>query len=217
LEESKLLEIRVEKGTFIPLGIPDFEGKNENEKIKFQIIIKQGTFERLTFKIKSESADIYSEKITQSLKEGDVFPIEWDGFSKDKVCDTTWFVNNNLIAEITDGTNTSQIKVNGKCKVKWIDIKINTNSKKVEVSLRVNLKESKVEKNVVKNFNELVLLTQEGLSKYWGRNKIRKIGNSIKINGNEYEIFINSVNIEANSMPALNVYASTTNYGRSRN
>lgn len=220
LEESKLLEIKNEQDTFVPFGIPDFRNNKENDKIKFKVIVKEGTFEKLSFKIKNECTEIYSEEIDKSLKKGDIHPIEWNGFSNDKIYDSTWFINDKLIAEVTDGTTTSQVKINGEHnnkKVKWVDVQIDDNSRKIDVTLRINLKEGKVGKNVVKTFNDLVLLAQEGLIKYWGRNKTRTIGNSIKINENEYEIFINSVNTEINSMPELNVYASTTDYGRSRN
>ena len=115
-------------------------------------------------------------------------------------------------------TKTKEVEFETKYnEVDWVDVRIDKNRKRVDVTLRVDLKEADIQKSVNKTFNDLLSITIEGLKKYWGRNKTRSIGDNVKIGNLSYEIFINPVNNDLKSMPTLNVFASTEDYGRSRN
>ncbi|EJL76051.1 hypothetical protein [Chryseobacterium populi] len=220
--ESKLLEIKVRKDTFVPLGIPCFRGDQENNKIKFQIIIKEGTFDKLTFKIKNEGTEIYSEEIAQSLKVGDIHDIEWDGFSKDKIYDSTLFTDNKLTAEVTDGTSTSAVNVSGQCKTEWIDLKIDDNNKKADVTIRVNLKDGGVigTNPPIYKFSDLESMSLDGIHLYWSRMKNRsKISTDIvTISGKEYKVEVKGVNTQEKSMDDVSlVYNGSEKWLRSSN
>ncbi|MCT2408073.1 hypothetical protein NZD88_11030 [Chryseobacterium antibioticum] len=220
--ESKLLEIKIEKDTFIPLGIPSFKGNKENDKIKFKITIKEGTFEKLTFKIKNEDAEIYSEEITKSLKAGDDYDLEWDGFPKSKIYDSTLFTNDKLTAQVTDGTNTSEVKISGQCRTEWIDLKIDDNNKKVDVTLRVNLKDGGVigTNPPIYTFSDLEKMCLNGINLYWSRMKSRsRISTDIvTISGKEYKVEVKGINTQEKSMDDVSlVYNDSDKWLRSSN
>ncbi|WP_261510981.1 hypothetical protein [Chryseobacterium paludis] len=220
--ESKLLEIKIKKDTFVPLGISSFKGDQENAKIKFQVIIKEGTFEKLTFKVKNEGTEIYSEEITQSLKAGDIHDIEWDGFSKDKIYDSILFTGNKLTAEVTDGTTTSEVKISGDCKTEWIDVKIDDTNKKVDVTVRVNLKDGGVigTNPPIYTFSKLESMSLDGIHLYWSRMKSRsKISTDIvTISGKEYKVEVKGINTQEKSIDEVAlVYNGSDKWLRSSN
>jgi len=222
IEESKLLEIKIEKDTFVPLGIPDFHGSKENAKIKFKIIIKEGTFDLLSFKIKNEGTEIYREEISQSLKAGDTRDIEWDGFSKDRIYNSTLFTDNKLMAEVTDGTATSQVNISGHCKTEWIDLKIDDNNKKIDVNLRVNLKDGGVigTDPPIHTFSDLERMSLEGIHLYWSRMKTRtKISTDfVTVSGNEYKVEVKGINTQEKSMDDVSlIYNGSDKWMRSSN
>ncbi|WP_353150197.1 hypothetical protein [Chryseobacterium sp.] len=221
-EKSKLLELKLEKDSFVPLGIPDFKGNKENDKIKFRILIKEGTFEKLSFKIKNEGTEIYTEEISQSLKAGDIHEIEWDGFSKDKIYDSTLFINDELTAEITDGTATSQLNLSGRCKTEWIDLKIDDHNQKIDVTVRVNLKDGGTvgDNPRTHSFSDLEKMSLEGIHLYWSRMKTRtKISSDfVTISGKEYKVEVNGVNTQEKSMDDVSlVYNGSDKWMRSSN
>ncbi|WP_339887629.1 hypothetical protein [uncultured Flavobacterium sp.] len=212
------IEVKILKDTFLPLGISNFKGEIENSTIKFEIKCKKGTAENLTFFIKHEGSTLFTRKIDNSLTSGDKITVEWDGFSDSKIYDSTLFTEEELTVEITGADNEAKDIFKSKYdKVKWVDIKIDNNTKRIDVILRVNLSNGKVDSDVTKSLSDLISMALLGLEKYWGRNKTRTIGNSLNVNGNEYEIFIKPLNTEENSMPSLKIYASAKKYGRSRN
>ncbi|ASK31735.1 hypothetical protein CEY12_17160 [Chryseobacterium sp. T16E-39] len=220
--ESKQLEIKIVKDTFVPLGIPSFKGEPENAKIKFQIIIKEGTFEKLTFKVKNEGTEIYSEEITESLKAGDIHDIQWDGFSKDRKYDSLLFTENKLTAEVSDGTNTSAVNVSGQSKIEWIDLKIDDSNKKIDVNIRVNLKDGGVigTDPPIYTFSDLEGMALDGIHLYWSRIKSRsKISTDfVTISGKEYKVEVKGTNTQEKSMDEVSlVYNGSDKWLRSSN
>ena len=212
------IEVKILKDTFLPLGISNFKGEIENSTIKFEIKCKKGTAENLTFFIKHDGSTLFTRKIDNSLTSGDKITVEWDGFSDSKIYDSTLFTEGELTVEVTGADNEAKDIFKSKYdKVKWVDIKIDNNTKRIDVILRVNLSNGKIDSDVTKSLSDLISMGLLGLEKYWGRNKTRTIGNSLNVNGNEYEIFIKPLNTEENSMPNLKIYASAKKYGRSRN
>ncbi|TWP28326.1 hypothetical protein ETU09_06195 [Apibacter muscae] len=142
--------------------------------------------------------------------------MEWNGFSKDKIYDSTWFVNEELSVEISNKQVIVQKKIEAKYKqVKWVDVKINNQTKKIEANLRINLKEK--ENNTSLTFDDLLVFAKNGVKKYWERNSNRIVGTSIQIHKDYYEFFINPINTKEKSMPTIGVYSLNSDYGRSRN
>lgn len=212
------ISVKILKGEFLPLGISNFKGEIENNTIKFEVRCKKGIVERLTFLIKHNGKEIHRKQLDNSLKSGDKIEVEWDGFSDTKIYDSTFFTDGELTIEVTGADNEAKDIFKSKYnKGKWVDVKIDDNIKIIDVILRVNLSNGRIDSDVTKSLSDLISMGLLGLEKYWGRNKTRTIGNSLNINGNEYEVFIKPLNTEENSMPSLRIYASTKKYGRSRN
>jgi len=216
--EKPEVAIKVMDTVFLPLGIFSFKGEKENSKIQFEIKCKKGEASGLLFSVKREGSVIFSKNIEETLASGAKTIVEWDGFSDARMYDSTFFVDGSLTAEVSNGEAQASEKIEFKYKeVDWVDLKIDDNEKKAEVTLRVNLKEAEISPTSSKTFDQLVALSIDGLKLYWGRNKTRSVGSSVQINGADYEITVNPINTAEKSMPALNVYSKTENYGRSRN
>jgi hypothetical protein len=73
-------------------------------------------------------------------------------------------------------------------------------------------------KSRTKTYQELEKLAIEGLEYHWGRNKNHPVGKNININGELFEIYINSINVENNSIKSPTIkYITNESPGRSRN
>lgn len=212
------IAVKILNDHFLPLGIPDKNGVLENNSIKFEIQCKKGKAENLTFYIKHNGTTVTTKTIDTALNAGEKATIEWDGFSDSKIYDSTLFTNGELTVEVTGATNEAKDTFNSRYnEVQWVDIKIDDNTKKIDVTLRINLKEATIETSVTKTYADLVTMAIEGLRLYWGRNQSRQFGNSVTINTITYEVVVTALDVDENSMPTLNVYGSTTDFGRSRN
>ncbi len=207
-KKNKVIEIKVIKSELLPLGILDFAGKKENNNIRFRIIAREGSFSGLFLRIYHKGVELYSESIQKNLVEGEEHIVLWDGFSSKKIYDSRTFVDGDLIATITDGSISSKIEINSSYKrVDWVDVKIDNNIKEVYLTLRVKFREKKIQQGATLTFADLVSLALEGIKLYWGRNKSRTIGNSITIEGTEFQVFIKPINTQEKAMPQLDVSA----------
>ncbi len=133
---------------FVPLGIPAFDGSEENQKIKFNHTIAKNNAEKVLFQVRHGSQVVYEEEINDAsqLSIGK-HSWYWDGFDKDGILDTE-FLNSskslNLYTTVWYNGEPTRSSFNFSAsyvKVKWVDVKIDKNSKRIDVTLRVNLKD----------------------------------------------------------------------------
>lgn len=69
-----------------------------------------------------------------------------------------------------------------------------------------------------KSFSDLEKLAIEGLNYHWGRNKNHAVGKSISVNGELFEVYVNSINVENNAIKSPSIkYLTNESPGRSRN
>ncbi|GAA0871115.1 hypothetical protein GCM10009117_02600 [Gangjinia marincola] len=135
--------------SFIPLGIPDFNGNIERDFFQFSYDIEDNYAEELIIQIRDGNKVWFEEKITDpsKLSQGEHF-WKWDGFDSDGILDTAKLTNAsslNFYATVKDSDgnvdrSSTDFKANYE-EVDWVDVKINRNSKRIDVSLRVNLKD----------------------------------------------------------------------------
>lgn len=73
-------------------------------------------------------------------------------------------------------------------------------------------------KSRTKSFSDLEKLAIEGLNYHWGRNKNHAVGKSISVNGELFEVYVNSINVENNAIKSPSIkYLTNESPGRSRN
>ncbi|MCV6629056.1 MAG: hypothetical protein OIF50_04265, partial [Flavobacteriaceae bacterium] len=127
-EEDFEVSIQLKKGqqAFVPMGIPDFNGKKENEHIAFQVHIEKNAIDSFDIEIWHDNKVIkryYSQNraldevvITakgngnpsttdqQTSSSGNYptgkYSIKWDGFDSDGIYDSSRFTNGELKARI---------------------------------------------------------------------------------------------------------------------
>ncbi len=132
---------------FIPLGVPDFNGKKERDFFQFTYEIEDNDALELLIEIRDGSNVIYKEKITDCSKliQGEHI-WQWDGFDNHGILDTAKFTNakslNFYVTGKDDAGNYDRSKTDFKAEydqVDWVDVKIDKVSKRIDVTLRVNL------------------------------------------------------------------------------
>ncbi len=132
---------------FIPLGIPDFNGKKERDFFQFTYHIEDNDACELIVQIRNGNIVWYEETITDASKLTQGEHIwQWNGFDNDGILDTAKFTQAkrlNFYATGKDndgniGRSSTDFEVNYD-KVNWVDIKIDKNTKRIDVTLRVNL------------------------------------------------------------------------------
>lgn len=164
------------KKTIVPLGIADYSGNLENSFIEFEVTITGKGIDEWELQIDNNDRRIYAlfsnikvldevvilspkhkskthiKTVLQETTESDsVYPagkfiINWDGFDKDEIYDSTWFKNQSITAKIigrkNGGQKTDEIEFKTSySEVNWVDIRINRNAKRIETTLRVDLKD----------------------------------------------------------------------------
>jgi len=237
---------------FIPLGIPDYDGKKERDFIQFTYGIEEIEAVELIVQIRDGSDVWYEEKIYDEAKLSIGEHIwEWDGFDNNGVLDSARFKQaKNLNFHITvkdvngytDQGVTNFENIEGK--IKWVDAKIDKNNKRIDITLRVNLKEGRpigteedcttedelicpwenIPDTVINQFNgipafrkpiksfiELEQLVIEGINFHWARNNNNSIAKNIIVNGEAYEVYVNTINTEINAMEDISLVFNTNN------
>jgi hypothetical protein len=131
--------------TFVPLGIPSFKGKEENQIIKFEVEILKNPIEEIKLEI------FHNGKVIRTLDSKEKHAIGkhyfgWNGFDDNGIYDSTIFTTGKLQAKVT-GTLDGKINVRKTDEfsfeykeVNWVDTKIDKNAKRIDATLRVNLK-----------------------------------------------------------------------------
>lgn len=228
------VEIEVEKGRFVPLGIPDAEGSIENDKIDFIISIGKNQAEKMVIEILDGGKPYFKETITDPNKMSiGEHNWQWDGFDSWDNLNTEFLKSANLEAQVTvwhkgnqemDIIPITKVIAN---EVDWVDVDIQRNIKAIQVTLRVNLKDggakgikkaNKVPKAAIKYYNkqpfttltrtfsDLEKLIIEGLKKHWSR--------TVKINNQKYDITIKAINTPKNSMDDVTLLYNTNSKPR---
>ncbi|WP_158978255.1 DUF4280 domain-containing protein [Cellulophaga sp. L1A9] len=229
--EKRKINVQIEtiKTTFVPLGIPDFDGNEENEYLKFKIKISENPADKMKIEVFQDGESYYAEDISESsmLSLGE-HEWQWDGFGDYGDYDSKSFVDNTIAIEVTvwlDGHEEShRITLEKKKSIKedWVDISIQKNIKEIIVNLRVNLKDggSKGLSNahkipiLVKNhfkktplrdqtigFETLKDLALEGIAKHWSR--------KIRIKGSEFDFKVRVVNTATKTMDDIKLVYNT--------
>jgi hypothetical protein len=142
------LSINKQDNTFVPLGIPDFNKKVENQFIKFKVIITGEGINHWQLDIKNKDEIIYTaHSATDELKEVVVltkskkhtktsdeakledtkpkrfwpageYMVTWNGFDKNEIYKSNQFIENNLTATIK-GTGDSKDKTSEAVKLQF--------------------------------------------------------------------------------------------------
>ena len=221
------LEIKVLKDCFLPLGIANFKGENENDTIKFEVFLRKGKDVNVTFFVKHNGETIFTKKIDEPMNAGSKKRVEWDGFSDGRIYDSTIFIEGDLTAEVSGNGAMVKKKIPSEYRsVEWVDIKIDNNTKKIDVTLRVNLWDGGangledfdiVSKKAITSwgfqpyksrhitFEQLKNQSLKGLNDYWSRNKTNNAKNKnggVNINEIVYEVNVLAINVVEKSMPS---------------
>jgi hypothetical protein len=143
LEFSIKIKLTGEK-TLVPLGIPSFKGKEENQLINFEVEILKTGVESIKLEILHNDKAIRSHTFNEPYSVGKHI-FGWDGFDDSGIYDSTIFTTGKLRVKVTgtlDGKvntrKTDEFSFEYK-EVNWVDTKIDKNSKRIDVTLRVNL------------------------------------------------------------------------------
>lgn len=73
-------------------------------------------------------------------------------------------------------------------------------------------------KQRTKTFQDLEKLALDGLTYHWGRNNNHAVAKNVKINGEAYEVYVNAINTEKNSMDDVSlIYNTNQKWMRSGN
>lgn len=237
------VEITTLKVTFVPLGIPDFNGNVENEYLKFNISITENPAEKMTVEVFKNGQTHYKEEITS----GNMLGVgnhewKWDGFDNYENYNSKALKEDDFEVEAKvwlDGqekshkTKLEKTKPIGK---DWVDVDIQRNLKEMFVTLRVNLRDggergldraNEISQSVIHFYNHQPLISRtktfdvlhknalKGIGTYWSRNSARSFKSTIK--GDDWEI---TVKAEQNDggMAAPNIIFNTNKEeGRSNN
>ncbi|WP_084426523.1 DUF4280 domain-containing protein [Aequorivita capsosiphonis] len=192
------VEITTLKVTFVPLGIPDFNGNVENEYLKFNISITENPAEKMTVEVFKNGQTHYKEEITS----GNMLGVgnhewKWDGFDNYENYNSKALKEDDFEVEAKvwlDGqekshkTKLEKTKPIGK---DWVDVDIQRNLKSMIVTLRINLRDggergldgaSNIPKSVISyyghppiasrtlSFADLRKDALKGIETYWSRN-----------------------------------------------
>lgn len=233
--------------SFVPLGISAYDGKQEKGSIKFTIDIEDNDADKLLIQVRNGANVIYEEQFTDGsmLKVGS-HPWYWDGFDSNGILDTkmlTDSTNLNLLSKVWLDDEVEFETVDFKAnysEVKWVDVVIDKNIKRIDVTLRVNLtdggakglnnwndipkKELIAGKDPIKirtkrkSFEDLEELAKDGINYHWGRNQNHFSAKNVDINGDKYELFVNTINSKTNAMDDVElIYNTNRNWMRSGN
>ncbi|WP_055448850.1 type VI secretion system tube protein TssD [Lacinutrix mariniflava] len=162
------------------------------------------------------------------------YKLEWDGFDSNGIYHNTNFISGKFKARVKGSKNGNEktaesTEFSFKYKeVNWVDAKIDKNNKRIDITLRVNLKDGGAKglrnwnkipkkdltskepiKTRTKSFEDLEKLAIDGLNYHWGRNKNHYIAKNVDINGEVYEIFINTINTTENVMDDVSLIFNT--------
>jgi len=154
-EEEKEFKISIKhiknKDTFVPLGIPAYNGTKENKTLDFEIEVQQNEIESYKIEILQDDNVIFTvnsgeEGLPQTFDVGK-HTFKWDGFDSNGIYDSKAFIKGNLKAKVTGrlegNTKTAEsdeISFERK-EVDWVDAIINKNTKRIDITLRVNLRD----------------------------------------------------------------------------
>lgn len=238
----------VDNKPFIPLGVPSFDGKPSTKELVFTAKVKHGAFEAVALAVKQDGTFIEVKKIEKAFMSGSTIKIAWDGFINDLYNSKLFTKESGLTVQIKGYNGGSVISTDEKIfkfkyfKKDWMDVVIGRKTKKVYITLRVNLADggnigldkSAVRvpsriinsytpprpplKNRTMSFEQLKKLALEGMNYYWSRDSKHPIGKNIKVNGEFYEITINTVTSSSMSMPMMPIlFSSNWVAGRSCN
>jgi len=134
---------------FIPLGIPDFNGKKERDFFQFTYHIEDNDACELIVQIRNGNIVWYEETITDASKLTQGEHIwQWDGFDNDGILDTAKFTQAKRLNFYTTGKDndgnidrsSTDFEANYD-EVNWVDVKIDKPASRIDVTLRVNLKD----------------------------------------------------------------------------
>ena len=132
--------------TFVPLGIPSFIGKEENQIIKFEVEVLKNPIEGIKLEIFHNGKVIRCLDCKEKHSIGKHY-FGWNGFDDNGIYDSTIFTTGKLRAKVT---GTLDGKINERktdefsfeyTEVNWVDTKINKNTKRIDVTLRVNIED----------------------------------------------------------------------------
>ncbi|MDO6761661.1 DUF4280 domain-containing protein [Tamlana sp. 2_MG-2023] len=245
-EETIAVEITLNKDTFVPLGIKDYQGTVENDKLNFTISIKENLADKMVVQILDNGKSYFKEEISDPnmMTIGD-HKWQWDGFDNWDNLNTEFLKNASLEAQVTvwykgiEEFDIISIKEVKSDEVDWVDLNIQRNIKEIQVTLRVHLKDGgakglnkseKVPQSRIKHFNkqplnsqivsynDLKKLTLHGLQYHWSRNSKHPEGKFVTINGEKYQVTLKAINQPQNSIKTPKIIFITNKPpGRSRN
>lgn len=183
----------------------------------------------------SSEGNIFCSALLEVIENGQTDGVRYD-------CDSSKFNNKKLKAVIKAMKNgkekIAQVEFSTKySQVNWVDVKIDKKNKKIETTLRVNLKDGGAEglnlgndvplnsqthgapiSEQTRSFVDLEKLALDGLKYHWGRNQNHVAAKNVNINSEPYEVFVNGVNTEENSMDDMHlIYNINRKWMRSGN
>ncbi|ADV50971.1 hypothetical protein Celal_3716 [Cellulophaga algicola DSM 14237] len=243
--EKRKINVQIEtiKTTFVPLGIADFDGNEENEYLKFKIKISENSADKMKIKVFQDGEPYYNNDIKESsmLSLGE-HEWEWDGFGDYGDYDSKSFKDKDIAVEVTvwlDGQEKShRISLEKKKSIgkEWVDVSIQRNIKEMIVTLRVNLRDggekglnsaSKIPLQAISNYGEQPITSREvsfeklknevvkGINKHWSRDKTNS--NQVSLKGELWNIKT-IAEISKNGMVAPEIiFITNSKVKRSRN
>lgn len=232
------VDVKIIKDTFVPLGIPNYKGKPENEHITFEIEIEKSPADKMIVEIRDGSTVYYTETITDtSMLSIGKHEWKWDGFNNSDELDTVFLRTADLNIKVTvelsghKETAITEFVKQKAIKEKWVDVKIDRSIFEIYLTLRVNLKDggndmgdfSKVDPVTIrtansrglrqittpKSFTDLKLLALQGLNYHLSRNAGHPTGQNILVNGVTYQVFVNPVDTTIDSGKAIDLMFNT--------
>jgi len=232
--------------TVVPMGVADFNKKEENAFFTFHYTLPAATLTSLRFEIIDANGQVFYHIIGEApqLLPG-LHQINWDGFDNNEIYDSRRFNDQKLQAKLTviaaNKTKSITLTFLAQCKeVQWVDIIIDRKKKKIEATLRTHFLDwnsktigdwkkipypvlSSIGKLPVKmrtrRFEELLELAKEGLKYHWGRNEQHPEGKNVLFNNGEvYSFFLTVDNTPVNSLKSPKIaYQTNARSRRSRN
>jgi len=230
----------------VPLGVADYSGNASKGFVTFSYEISEEDATKVILQIRNGSTVIYEEIVTDKsrLTQGE-HDWNWDGFNNSDVLDTALLTNSkklNFYVKVEDAEGNTEFTTQNfeadPCEVKWVDVKIDKSSKRIDVTLRVKLddggakglndwddipkkalKSSKSPiKTRTKSFKDLEKMALDGINYHWGRNKNHSSAKNVDINGDLYEVFVNTINTSKKTMDDVElIYNTNRKWMRSGN
>lgn len=226
--EIELVDLKVTP--FIPLGVPTSEGKPSNKEHSFFIKIKKGICDAISLEVEQDGTFVEVKKIQKAFSSGQQISLNWDGFIKD-FYNSKFMTKPSGVKFKVKGYSSGSVQCSDEKIFKfkyfnkdWMDVVINRKTKHVLIDLRVNFvdggavglfngnsvppmqisfKKIKPYSTQTKTFDQLRQLALDGINYYWGRNHTHPTGKNIKINGDEYEVFVKAKPSEVQAMPEM--------------